>query len=164
MVRSLFAAVLTAVLMLTTWLHPAALRAGRHGPAGTSSPTQALQSRLVRAAASNNDCDDAWRIVTSKTISRANPGYNRLWAVTAVHPDRVWAVGMVPAADRRQPLIRSWDGTRWQQDATPISATEHGELFGVDALASNEVWAVGRASMPDSSSSRSMILRWYGRT
>jgi plastocyanin len=58
----------------------------------------------------------------------------RFWGVDAVSRNDVWAVGGAG-------LIQHWDGTAWQEITVPSTLT--GTLFGVSALPTGEVHAVG---------------------
>jgi hypothetical protein len=56
----------------------------------------------------------------------------------------VWAVGFAgPENDSSQTLAMHFDGTSWQQVATPSVGAGANQLNAVLALAANDVWAVG---------------------
>ena len=65
-------------------------------------------------------------------------------AIDGTSSSDLWAVGQAGGGDYQvsQPIILRWNGSAWSAVATPaaIDAT----LEGVVALASNDVWAVGR--------------------
>jgi glucose/arabinose dehydrogenase len=65
---------------------------------------------------------------------------NDLYAVDAVSPTEVWAVGNVanPQTNNDTLVIR-WDGTQWTRVQSPAGAT----FYDVHALGSNDIWAVG---------------------
>jgi hypothetical protein len=86
----------------------------------------------------------SWTIVPTP-----NPGgasVDRLFAVDAVAPNDVWAVGefwdpnAVP-----QPLILHWDGASWTVVPNDCG-TYYAGLHGIHAIAANDIWAVGASS------------------
>lgn len=88
-------------------------------------------------------------------VAHPNPGtFNRLYAVTAVAPNDVWAVGEFTNQISRT-LALHWNGSTWTQVQTP-SGSGYSHLYGVTALASNDVWAVG----DDGNST--LTLHWNG--
>jgi hypothetical protein len=88
----------------------------------------------------------SWTIVASP-----NPvaGTNLFNAVTAIGPDDVWAVGesIVPG-DPSRTLAEHWDGAAWTAVPTPNQGPLNNEFFGVSALSSIDVWAVGYRAKP----------------
>ena len=88
----------------------------------------------------------AWSIVSSP-----DPDYTQdLYAVSADSASDVWAVGKYfnysPYGGGA--LIEHWNGTTWSAVPNPATAP----LYGVKAIASNNVWAVGYGQ----------ILHWNG--
>jgi hypothetical protein len=67
---------------------------------------------------------------------------NQLLSVTAIASDDVWSVGL-SAGNSSGPstLIEHWNGTTWS--AVPGAGSGAGALFGVDGVATAELWAVG---------------------
>src|SRR5437899_4230947 len=70
--------------------------------------------------------------------------------VSALSANDVWAVGFYTGSDGIiHGLTEHWDGTRWSVvpavDATPYATI----FYGVDAISSNDVWAVGYQQEPD---------------
>lgn len=71
---------------------------------------------------------------------------NVLSAVAGVSPTDVWAVGYKAKGSDLLPLSMHWNGTTWTSVAVPVpNGMIFTELFGVDAIATNDVWAVGTA-------------------
>ena len=69
---------------------------------------------------------------------------NILNAVTSVAADNVWAVGYSQTTSGpEQTLIEQWNGTNWNIIPSPNLGTSVNELWGVAALSSNDIWAVG---------------------
>src|SRR5262249_8537605 len=79
-----------------------------------------------------------------------NPNFNGILnATAAVASNDIWAVGTVgngttlSAILNSEPNIEHFNGTRWSVVTSPLPKFG-GELNGVTALASNNVWAVGQ--------------------
>jgi hypothetical protein len=90
-----------------------------------------------------------WSIIPSPSPGTYNG--NVLTAVDGVSPNDVWAVGWYQSGSTGQEggaLTMHWDGTRWTVIPNPSRWT----LYGVTAIAANNVWAVGEQS----------ILHWNG--
>jgi len=98
-----------------------------------------------------------WNGSTIAAVPHPNPGaFNRLYAVSAIAPTDVWAVGEFTNPISRT-LALHWNGSTWTQVATP-TGEGYSHLYGVTALASNDVWAVG----DDGNST--LTLHWNGST
>ena len=107
-----------------------------------------------------------WNGTTWKTV--AMPFVAR--KVDAVAPKDVWAVG----ENGEQPLAAHWDGTSWKSSplpTVPIPDDERGFSYFNDvvALASDNVWAVGRLYWGSgegvaevSDHDRPVIMHWNG--
>jgi hypothetical protein len=86
-----------------------------------------------------------WTVVPSPNPVSGN-SQNDLSAVTAIAPGDAWAVGTetnVGNQNFRIPLILHWTGTAWAQVTAPNPGTEGTATYGVAALGSDDVWAVG---------------------
>lgn len=85
--------------------------------------------------------------------------------MTATGSDDVWAVGAArPADDDYGPnigTIQHWDGSAWQNMPVPEIAGSWG-LKDVDALAPDDIWAIGY-TVPADSGPRSISLHWDGK-
>ncbi len=97
----------------------------------------------------------SWSIVPSP-----NPYTSQeLHGITAVSANDIWAVGEYYSQSKNGgmygPLIEHWNGTMWSKVAAPVNG---GLLYGVTALADNNVWAVGEII----TSGGSYILHWNG--
>src|SRR5205807_1332866 len=62
-----------------------------------------------------------------------------------------------------RPLIEHWDGTRWTIGKSPTTSRQEGGLFGVAAIAPNDVWAVGDV-LNGNGGSRALVLHYDGAT
>ncbi len=67
--------------------------------------------------------------------------------VAALAPDDIWAVGIAngygDAQSASVPLAVHWDGSSWTDVEVPLVANRHHHLYGVVAIAADDVWAVG---------------------
>jgi hypothetical protein len=82
----------------------------------------------------------AWRAVPTPNVG-GKAVQNELTGVAVIAPNDAWAVGT--ATDFRPgavPLTFHWDGSRWTRVPSPQCGFG---LTEVDALGSNDVWAVG---------------------
>jgi hypothetical protein len=94
-----------------------------------------------------------WRAVRTPS-PRPSPAtgspYTDLSDVDALRPDDVWAVGQagnVAPVGQTETIAVHWDGHRWRHVPTANRPTSDGRrfniLFGVAAVSSDDVWAVG---------------------
>jgi hypothetical protein len=82
--------------------------------------------------------------------------WDRLWAVSALAPNNVWAFG---TTDRHPSVVvEHWDGTTWTIVPTPTIGYDS-ELDSVTALAPNNIWAVGIQL-----ASQTLVEHWDGST
>lgn len=99
-----------------------------------------------------------WSAVPSPNVSNRS---HELVAVSAVSSDDVWAVGNSRnIGELFQNLVLHWNGADWTIVPTPNVANAENELHSVAAIASDDVWAVGRVN--DGISARSVFLHWNG--
>lgn len=97
-----------------------------------------------------------WRIVPSPS---PDTQLNELLGVAALSTGEAWAVGFRGGTHDETPLetlILRWDGADWAQVASPNLPGGANQLFGVIALAADDVWAVGFAG------GAPLAMRWNG--
>jgi hypothetical protein len=88
---------------------------------------------------------------------------NVLESVTAISPNDIWAVGYIyPEGGTQRTLALHWNGTQWTLVNTPNPGNYVRALFGVHAVASNDVWAVGTYSADFGKTYLPLFLRWNG--
>ena len=101
----------------------------------------------VWAVGSNTTCHfdgNAWSVIPSP---QPRPQYNeidyRLLDVSSAGPDDVWVSGLrvIESGEHLDyaSILEHWDGTAW----TLTTVVPGQSLHGIEALASNDVWAVG---------------------
>lgn len=95
----------------------------------------------------------------SERVPQVGSGPSELTAVSALGPADVWAVGHAGTTDfdaDAEPLVQRWDGKRWAVVRTP--KLPGAVLYGVVAIASDDVWMVGRFN----NTREALILHWDG--
>jgi hypothetical protein len=106
-----------------------------HHPAGP-----AIGLRSSTATVSTPVCDGTFHVVASPN----GAGNNLLEGNSVIGVNDAWAVGISnDAAASSRTLAEHWNGTSWSIKATANPDTRHNRLFGVSAVSSNNVWAVG---------------------
>ena len=100
-----------------------------------------LAARVVQAATPNSR---TWNIVSSPNIGTLG---SSLSSVAAVSANNIWTVGdyihFVNGGDVYQTLIEHWNGTSWSVVSSPNAGGGSNFLFGVAAVSSSDIWAVG---------------------
>lgn len=122
---------------------------------------------VVGAASSGQAFDQTtlilhWNGTNWSIIPSPNPGiwFNRLYGVAANSANDVWAVGsLTNPSEYSKTLIEHWDGTSWSVIPSPNVPGVNNELYGVVALAPNDVWAVGYYGVVDFDT---LIMHWNG--
>jgi hypothetical protein len=149
----------------------------------------AVGTFLGPLAGSATDQDQAmsmhWDGSTWSLVPTPSPGPNasttsvELHDVSGARTDDVWAVGRKNGQDPggylgSRVLAMRWDGLRWTDMNAPWPADRDGsvytgasgeQLYGVDALAPNDVWMVGRYWREQPSGSIAwpgVAMRWNG--
>lgn len=102
-----------------------------------------------------------WSIVASPNVGERD---NFLYALTVVGPNDAWAVGSYGTMGGYQYVFKSlalhWNGAAWTVVDTPSVGSFTNILYGVDASAPDDVWAVGFFS--GSTGSRALTMHWDG--
>jgi hypothetical protein len=103
-----------------------------------------------------------WRVVPSPSPSDQA---NYLSAAAAVTAGDVWAVGAWYRSHTTSTpgtLTEHWDGTAWTVVPSPNATDGYNELYGVAAVSSTDVWAVGYHNIANYGSEKTMALHWNG--
>lgn len=82
----------------------------------------------------------AWSTVSSPNVGSS---FNQLFSVTVASSNNVWAVGA--SSNNKllfQTLIEHWDGAQWSTIASPLAPGTSSFLYGIAAVAANDIWAV----------------------
>ena len=101
-----------------------------------------------------------WTVVPSP-----NPTSSSQWLlnVATVSANDVWAVGLYyPPGEASSTLMIHWDGQAWSviPSPSPGGSNRNSTLYGISALAPNDVWAAGLYDTADGS--HSLVLHWDG--
>jgi|GEM_PF-2569649 len=98
---------------------------------------------------------DHWSIVPNPALSGS-----ALAAISGRDSADLWAVGFYFADDgKRQTLVEHWNGGAWEIVPSPNVAAVENELYGVAAIAADDVWAVGDSYLPR----RALAMHWDGQ-
>lgn len=99
----------------------------------------------------------SWSLFRTPNVGAEDNMFN---GVDAVASKDVWAVGY--SGDKRfKTLVEHWDGDRWRVVKSPnVGAAQYNTLTSVDALGTNNAWAVG--SYLTAASRKTLIQRWDG--
>jgi hypothetical protein len=104
------------------------------------------------------DCQPTWEVMANPQVGL---GDNALSMLSAISADDIWAVGTTNASSAAsQMLIEHWDGTSWTVAPNPVISTTRSLLYGVAALAANDVWAVGAYAV--NNIDQTLTLHWDG--
>jgi hypothetical protein len=98
----------------------------------------------------------SWSIVSSPNVGGAS---NFLQGVVAISTTDVWAVGYATTASNSVTLTEHWNGKAWSIVKNP--AVAQGRLFGVSAVATNNVFAVGQVG---SGNFTTLTELWNGKS
>jgi len=106
----------------------------------------------------------AWNLVASP-----NPGAgeNALNGVTAVAADDIWAVGYYQVAKKTsdaafKTMAQHWNGSSWTVVSSPNVGVQSNTLASVDAVATDDVWAVGYHYVAGTVERKTLIEHWNG--
>ena len=107
-------------------------------------------------------CTGRWEIQPSPDPGGESRD-SRLFAVSALAPDDVWAAGYFETdAFRPLYLVEHWNGTAWTVVPTPIVGDEDNFLYGITALSTDDVWAVGFIMVKQYSEAVTLAMHWDG--
>jgi hypothetical protein len=107
---------------------------------------------------------DHWNGTTWSVIPSANVGSlsNALYGVSARTASDAWAVGSYIGGDFvAHTLIQHWEGSSWTVVTSPDGGPAVNVLYGVAAVAADNVWAVGRSGNANGTL-RTLIEHWDG--
>jgi len=97
-----------------------------------------------------------WSIVPSPS---PDDQVNELRGVAALAANDVWAVGYsfgTQSQTNIDTLVLHWDGLHWSEVASPNVLGVANQLFGIAAISTNDIWAVGYAG------GAPLAMRWNG--
>ncbi len=107
-----------------------------------------------------------WDGTQWNTVPSPNPlDYeNVLLGVAAIASNDLWAAGISydGGCCAGQTLTMRWDGTQWNAVASPNLGGYSSVLEGVDAVASDDVWAVGEGDELSGDQDRTLVEHWDG--
>lgn len=133
---------------------------------GASLFAGALVATVVVVGPAAAVCAGSWNIVPSPNVGEPGGDFdNGLSSLAVISPGDIWAVGNWGTyGAARSTLAIHWNGTAWSKATTPNGVNEVNWLIGADAVAANDVWAVGYSATnpPEQSTSKTLIEHWNG--
>jgi hypothetical protein len=103
-----------------------------------------------------------WRYVAAAALNERDP----LFAVDAVSPHSVWAVGYDTNGSSDASVIAHWNGTRWSARVSKLGSSAGSGLFGLTTLSGMsgaQAWAVGGQDGA-SSGWAPLVKHWNGQS
>ena len=141
-----------------------AVQPAQAAPKKTKTPTPTATQRPINtptqtpfAATPTPAGSTCWSVVPAPDV----PGYGaRLRAIAGSSDNDLWAVGWFLENNSRHNLTLHWNGSVWKRVPVPdvVNGGVNG-LYGVAAIAPNDVWAVGYAV---GLSYQTVTLHWNG--
>lgn len=99
-----------------------------------------------------------WSVAASPNLPGRSSVLNSIAAVSA---NDIWVVGDAPDANNNYvTLSEHWNGSAWKIVPSPNPSPTFSHLYGVTALASNNIWAVGFYASVDTF--KSLVIHWDG--
>src|SRR2546421_2278470 len=156
----------------TAWKHVASPNKGSPTQFNVFVGASAISARNAWAVGyyddtkANQTLIERWNGTSWKLVKSRNPGgssaLNDLEAVAAISPSNAWAVGYYSNGTANQTLIEHWNGTSWRHvtSRNPGGGSNDDELWGVTAVSSSNVWAVGRYY--NGKARRTLVEHWNG--
>jgi hypothetical protein len=133
------------------------------GMASTSANDILAVGSLVTAVAGFNLFEHWDGTAWTTTTIQVPPTSETLLGVSADATNDAWAVGFKGA--NGQTLAKHWNGSKWNDVATPNVGSGTNRLEAVLALSPNNAWAVGYSTPAnaDREPKRTLILHWDGK-
>ncbi len=109
-----------------------------------------------------------WTVVPSPNLDEPA---NTLMGVKALSANDVWAAGFAEgtttdSSGHIQPVQRTltehWDGTKWSIVPSPNASGQQSIFYGMTAIATNDVWAVGVTLNYSTGISTTLVEHWNG--
>ena len=105
-----------------------------------------------------------WQVVASPNVGNQANG---LADVDALSATDAWAVGSYQftpqgSAPINQTLVEHWNGTAWSVVASPDVGSGQNDLFAVEAVSANNVWAVGTFFDYNALAWLTLVEHWNG--
>ncbi len=103
-----------------------------------------------------------WNGTQWSIVSSPNAGIiPKLTSVVAISASDVWAAGWTGSNSGPVTLTEHWDGSTWSVVPSPNPSTTDNFLWGVTALATDNVWAVGEFNATVGNQ-QTLFLQWNG--
>ncbi len=106
-----------------------------------------------------------WSIMPSPNINTTGELGNFLRGIDVISGSDAWAVGYsgTEHAGIGQPLTMHWNGTQWNIIPSPtFRPSSDARMLAVEAISSNDVWAVGNYTPDSFLPEETLIMHWDG--
>ena len=101
---------------------------------------------------------------TAFSLPDVGPNINSLFAVSMLPSGETWTVGyFVDASFHEKTLVEHFDGSTWTVVRAPSPGARQNILYGVAAIAENDVWAVG-GFQDGKDTWHPLAMHWDGRS
>ena len=105
---------------------------------------------------------ERWNGSTWTVVSSPNAGaFSSLESVNALSAKDIWAVGSQSTGNNNNTLIEHWNGSQWIIVASPNKQLPYNVLYGVTAIATNNVWVAGLAGT-NIGDYKALLAHWNG--
>jgi hypothetical protein len=101
-----------------------------------------------------------WTNVPVPNLGSASSNFQ---GVKDLAPDNVWAVGSFGHAGLEQTVTMRWDGTQWLVIPSIVLGSMSA-FYDIDAIATNDIWAVGKYRSTADSPEQTLIAHYDGIT
>jgi hypothetical protein len=100
-----------------------------------------------------------WKVVASPNVGTSD----QLIGIAAISTKDVWAVGdYINSSNIQQTLIEQWNGSSWSVVASPNVGSSDNVLYGVTAVSTTDIWAVGEVGNVGNGPTQTLIEHWDG--
>ncbi|MDQ3705572.1 MAG: S-layer homology domain-containing protein [Chloroflexota bacterium] len=164
-------AALTMLVSLPAWASapawaayneaPAQQSSNKAGKAGEAEPQATSVTTRGKSKAQADGCAPAWEQVEGTDVSGEFSNFSN---IEVLSPDDIWAVGSErpsPRISASDTLVEHWDGSKWTRLPTPTLMGLWNNVRDIDAVAANDIWAVGSA-YDGVNEDFSLLLHWNG--
>jgi hypothetical protein len=102
----------------------------------------------------------AWSLVTSPNVGT---GRNYLQDISGLSANDIWAAGVWSEESASyHPLIIHWNGVSWGVSTVPSPGTGDNQLYAIEAISADNVWAVGQWRNGFVDPFQTLFLHWDG--
>ncbi len=130
-----------------------------------SSDAWAVGQAVNQSQSQGNALIEQWNGHEWDSVTSASPGAveNTLYSVSAVNANDIWAVGdYANTKSHEMTLTEHWNGSSWSYVQSPTVGRFANFLYGVAAISTSDVWAVGFNWAAPGNISQTLTEHWDG--